>query len=262
MPTWLPHDFLSFWRIWLPPLLALGAALALRPIRVVPAGAVAALLGWAALVPIPVLLRSVAIPRTPLDFLLLPAVFAVVAGIAAHKGGRWARWAPVLLAVGSGWWLAGMPAGRAEFWRVWVVVGMAAWVGARAVAGRPERVVLMALAVAAGLAVAGAPWPWLVAALVLAAAGLGGPGLGGAGLGGAGSTLGVALLAVVSLGLGRLVRGGLDPVDVAVLSAFGAPWVLRMTEARARRWGPWLGATAALAVTVAAVWLALRIGRI
>ena len=129
-----------------PPLLALGVALALGLIGraagarwlLANAGAAGALAGWMML-PAGAVLRTVLTPRTMTDFLLLPAAAVLVVGLAAPwlrgRAERWRgraeRWLPIALAVLAGWWLAGSAPARPEFWRVWLAVGLVAWLLAR-----------------------------------------------------------------------------------------------------------------------------------
>ena len=266
-----------------PPLVALGITLALGLIGwatgarwlVANAAAAGALAGWMALLPASAALRAVLTPRAMADFLLFPAAVVLVAGLAAPwLRGRAERWLPLALAVLAGWWLAGSSPARPEFWRAWFVVSLAAWLLARSVAkpgvgkqgvaergsaGAGGRVLAAALALWGGLLVAGAPPVWLAAALAAAAAALAAWPLGGA--------LPALLLATVAaaadLGNGRLVRGGLNPADLACLLASGAvwlvPWLTTRFGKRLGRAGTVLAVPAAAALTAGAVWLGARL---
>lgn len=252
-----------------PPLTAFGVALALGLIgKVGPrsllaaAGAGGALAGWAALLLPAAALRAVLAPRAMADFLLLPAVAAVVAGLASPwLRGRAARWLPVALVVLTGWWLAGSAPARTEFWRVWLAVGVAAWLLARAVGQQAAagRVLAAAMALSGGLLVAGAPSVWVLAALVaVVAAAVAWP---------FGAALPPVLVATVAaaadLGTGRLVRAGLNAADVACLLALGAAWLTPLIEARFSRRlgraGPAVAALTAAALAVGAVWVGRRL---
>ncbi len=256
-----------------PPLVALGTALTLGLIGwaagarwpVASAGAAGALTGWIALLPVAAALRAVLAPRAMADFLLLPAVAVVLAGLASPwLRGRAERWLPVALAVLAGWWLAGSAPARPEFWRVWLAIALAAWLLARVVAaqgsaGPGGRVLAAALALWGGLLVAGAPPVWLVAALVAVAAAMAAWPLGGA--------LPPLLLAIVAaaadLAAGRLVRAGLNATDLACLLAPGAAWLMprmaRRFGKRLGRAGTALAVPAAAALMVGAVWLSGRL---
>ncbi len=252
-----------------PPLMALGVALALglvgkmgpRPLLAA-AGAGGALAGWAALLPMAAALRAVLAPRAMADFLLLPALAAALAGLASPwLRGRAARWLPVALVVLTGWWLAESAPARAEFWRVWLAVGVAAWLLARAVGQQAAagRVLAAAVALSGGLLVAGAPSVWVTAALVaVTAAAVAWP------LGAALPPVLVATVAAAAdLGAGRLVRAGLNAADLACVLALGAAWLTPAAEARfgrrLGRAGPALAALTAAALAVGAVWVGRRL---
>ena len=260
LPGWL-HPYL-------PALLALAVALAgavacrgKRALVWAPAlGAAGALAGWAALAPVsPAALLA---PRALPEFLLLPAAAALLGGLAApYLPGPLMRWMPVVVAALSGWWLAGSPAGKAEFWRVWAAVGVLAWLLFRGMAGQASRSLAAGLALFGGLAAVGAPPVWSAAALVAAAA--------AGGLLAAGPAMPAAVMAAVvagaDLGAGRLVRFGLNPVDIACIAACGAPVVAHALQARVgKRWGragPVAAALAAAATAAACAWLATRLMR-
>ncbi len=252
-----------------PPLTAFGVALALglvgragpRPLLAA-AGAGGALAGWAALLPMAAALRAVLAPRAMADFLLLPAAVAALAGLASPwLRGRAERWLPVALAVLAGWWLAGSTPARPEFWRVWLAVGVAAWLLARPMGkyAAGGRALAAALALWGGLLAAGVPAVWTAAALVAVA--------GAATAWCLGSALPPVLVASVAaaadLGAGRLVRAGLNAADLACLMAVGAAWLAPLVQARFGRrlgWaGPAAAALSAAALATGATWLGGRL---
>ena len=168
--------------------------------------ALAALAGWALLLPASSLMRAGLAPRTGPAVLLAPAAASVIgAGLVAWRGGKLGRWMPVLLAVFAGWWLALASAGRTEFWRVWFAVALAAVALSRAIAGQPARGLACALALWGGLELASAPPAWVAAALVAVFA------WAGLLLSGSGAALPSAVMAALiggaDLAGGRLVRG-------------------------------------------------------
>jgi len=252
-----------------PPLAAFGVTLALglvgkagpRPLLAA-AGAGGALAGWAALLPMAAALRAVLAPRAMADFLLLPAGVAALAGGASPwLRGRAERWLPVALAVLAGWWLAGSTPARPEFWRVWLAVGAAAWLLARPVGkyAAGGRALAAALALWGGLLAAGAPAVWIAAALVAVA--------GAAAAWCLGAALPPVLVATVAaaadLGIGRLVRAGLNAADLACLLALGAAWLAPLVQARLGRRlggaGPATAALSAAALATGATWLGGRL---
>ncbi len=257
----------GFWAVYQGPLAALAASLLVVLLgrltrgRWTPAAA-GALVGWAALVPASTLLRAVLMPPTLVARLLLPALLAVALGfLLPVLRGRAVRWAPALVLAAAGWWLAGSPAGRGEFWRVWAAVGLGGWLLSRAVRNEPARAMAAALALWAGLVVAGAPPVWIVAALVLVAASV-------ALLGGRLAlppVLVVVAAAAASLGAGRLVRAGLNGVDAAALATLAAPWMVPVLgvrlSGRLGRAGPVLAVPAAAALAAGVVWCVARLLR-
>jgi len=74
-----------------------------------------------------------------------------------------------------------------------------------------------------------------------------------------------AVVAGADLAAGRLVRGGLNAVDLACLAACGAPWAAHLVTARLGkrlgRAGPLVAAVAGAAVAVGCAWLAARLIR-
>jgi len=206
-------------------------------------GAVGALAGWALLLLVPALAWRAALwPRTMPEHLLVPALAVVLLAFAGPRlQGRLARWAPVAAAGVIGWWLAGSPAGRAEFWRVWAIFGTTAWLLVRITAGQPARAWAAALAGWGGLAATGVPPVLTAAGLVLAAA-CAPAALLGARSRYASPLLAAAFLAMADLAVGRLPQGGLNGADLACLAALGAPALARALEGRLgrrlRRFGP------------------------
>jgi hypothetical protein len=204
-------------------------------------GAAGALAGWALLLLPAMAWRAALWPRTMPEHLLVPALVVVLlAAVGPRLQGRLARWAPVAAAGLIGWWLAGSPAGRAEFWRVWAVFGAVAWLLVRITAGQPARAWAAALAGWGGLAAAGSPPVLTAAGLVLVAA------CAPAALLGARSRhmpplLAAAFLAMADLAVGRLPQGGLNGADLACLAALSAPalaWALEGRLGRRFRRGP------------------------
>ena len=257
------------------PLIALAVVLLLGLLGRIPrarwllpvAGAAGALAGWAALLPAAAVLRAVMAPRALIEVLLLPGVAAVVAILGAAwfrtaSGGRAERWVAVGLAALTGWWLAGSAPGRAEFWRVWLAIAAAAWLLARVTekgGSAGGRVSTAALALAAGLLVAGAPPIWIAAALVAVAAGLSAWAVGGA----LPPLLVVTVAAAADLGFGRLVRGGLTAIDLAcllpVVAAWVTPWAAGRMPVRLGRAGPPAAMLASAAAAAGVVWLGGRL---
>jgi len=220
------------------------------------AGAAGALAGWAAMAPSLVAAWS---PRTVQDFALLPAAGVLLAAAAAPwLRGRPGRWLPALLTVGAGWWLAGSTPARPEFWRVWAVVAVAAVLLGRVFGTQGGRSVATAAALAVGLVVAKAAPAWLGFGAVLGLAAVGAGVTGGA----MPAVLVVVGAAVVDLGLGRLVRGGFNAIDLACVLAPVAGLVAAWAVPRlGRRWGVMrdvVGVLVGMAVVAGAVWLGSR----
>lgn len=223
-------------------------------------GALAALLGWAALSPLHGLPRLAWSPRNGPELLILPAAAACLASLAAVLL-RLGRVVPVGLALLTGWWLATSPAGRAEFWRVSIITALLCWLLSRLVAGQPARGLGAALALYGGLALTGAPPAWLGAAMAGAAVWLGllagGPGAA------APAPVLVASIVAANLAAGRAVRGGLNLVDLTCLAACAVPpvaaWVAGRLGKNLGRVGPALAAVLAAAVAVGCAWIANRV---
>lgn len=260
-------NFHSVLQAYAAPLLALAVALACGGatrwgLPVGAAGAAALLVGWAALMPSSI--RRALWPSATPAFLVLPALVAVLLGVARPMlGARLERWSPAGLAVFVGWWLAWTPAGHGEFWRVWLAVGLLAWLLSRSMAQQAVRGLAAALALWGGLVAVGAEPVWIGAALVAVAA--------AAGLlvAGPGAVLPPALLAGLAaapvLGAGRLVRAGLNGIDCAALAACAAPLLaaglLPRVGKRFGRFGPVVTALAGATLAVGLAWGAARLLR-
>ncbi len=256
----------SLWPIYRAPILTAsvtlaGAGLARALHRPLPVAPLAILVGWVMLAwpgfPARPPWAAVLSPAQLTDFLLLPAILVAAHAAFALRGKpgrRWVRWSPVLLGFLISWWIAGMPPGHREFWRVWAGTALVLWLLHRGIAGRWERAVAAVAGLAGGLIIAGAPWAWSLSALVLLASGPAPAMLIGVGA------------AAAALGAGRVVRGILDPVDVACLAALSVPWVMpRLLTSRPlrhltrTRTGAAIIAGAGLVWAV--TWLAVRLGR-
>ncbi len=222
-----------------------GLGRALR--RPLPAPALGVLAGWVALAWPGFSARppwgAVFYPRQLTDFLLLPALLVCAYPLWVRR----VRWAPFVLGAAVSWWVAHMPAVQGEFWRVWALGGLALWLMAR----DAQWALAAPVALTSGLWVAGAPAVWTVATLVLAVS--------GAPL----VLTGIGAVAV-ALGAGRLVQGGLDPVDAACGAAVLAPAVARVLAGRTRRWGragPWAAAALAVLLACGVTWTVGRLLR-
>lgn len=239
-------------------LLVLAARGTGRSRLAVVAGPLAVAVGWAAVL-LPAGWRIVLQPRSVAEHLMLPAIAAVtVAALLPYARGRWVAVLTVLLGVGAGWWLAGSPAGRAEFWRIWVSTAVLAWALARLVGTDAAKAAAAAFALWAGLLAVGAPATWQAIASVpaVAAAAL---------LAGRPSPpvapfamLVAAAAGAASLGAGRLVRGQLGAVDAACAAALAAPLLVPVLARRMGRAG-WLAPVLAAGIAAAVVWAAARI---
>ncbi|MBV8911435.1 MAG: hypothetical protein JOZ05_00180 [Acetobacteraceae bacterium] len=242
--------------------LALAGALVCRPKArraLLPAvGAGAALAGWAAMLPRGTVLQAASGPRNGPELLLLPATAAVGLSLLALWWFRERAAAALAVAV-SAWWVAGSPAARAEFWRVWAATAALGWVLSKAVGAQPFRGLAAPLALCGGLGLAGASVGWTEAALVAAA--------GWAGLmpAGAGAVIPAGLMSGLVVGAdlaaGRLVRGRIDAADLTCAIACAAPFLAGAIAARTKRLGaagPALAGIAAGLVGAGAAWLADR----
>ena len=203
------------------------------------AAAVGAAAGWAVLVHGG--WRGIVWPRGGVEYLVLPAVGFVLAGLVGQRvQSRWVGFAGVGFAA---WWLAWMPAARPEFYRVLFGAAVVAWVLGRVGAREPRLAAAVALTVAGGLVLGGAAVPWVVAELVLVAVccgvWVGGAGHGGRGQGERGGAVPVGLVMVGAVGAvlasGRMVRGGLGVVDIAGVLALLAPLLVPGVERRLGR---------------------------
>ena len=261
------------WAAYLPVLLALavsglGALLVRRRWAAwagLP-GALGVVAGWAALVTPALAWRSAVWPRTPLEHLVIPALAVAVLAFAGPRlRGRLAWWVPVLVMGFGAWWLAGYPAARPQFWRVWAAGALVGWVAVRVVAGQAVRAWAAALAAWAGLAATGAPPSVTLPALVLAGAWT------VPALAGTRSrlppafTLAVLLVAAV-LALGRLPEGGVNGADLACLMALAAPVLGGLLQRRVgrgmKRFGPAPAMAAVAAMAGGVAWAgAAMLGR-
>lgn len=218
------------------------------------AGPLAVAVGWAAVL-LPAGWRAVLQPRTAAEHLALPALAAVTAAmLLPYMRGRWGAVLPVLLAVVTGWWLAGSPAVRPEFWRVWAVAAVLAWGLARLVGADAARIAAAALALWGALLAVGAPPAWQAISSVVAAVGL-------AVLAGRPpppvapfAVLVAAAAVAASLGAGRLVRGQVGAVDAACAAALAAPLLSPVLARRMGRAG-WLAPVLSAAVAAVAAWV-------
>ena len=187
-------------------------------------------------------------PRLPLERLPVLAVAAVALGLMADLFGRSVGLAGVVLAVASGWWLAGAPRGSAEAGQVlaqMACLALAVLLALRLLRApaSPWLAAAAALALWGALVAIGAPVPWSGLALVLLAASLGqvvaAPGAAAVQLPMAAGLAGLTGLAV--LVLGRLGRGGVSRVDLVALAPVLAIWAMPRLVARL----PWAGGVVA-----------------
>jgi hypothetical protein len=269
-------EFLAYGQEFHGPLIALGVSLLLALAgRFLKAGFIAAasgglgvVAGWYTLSTLPFSLA----PRLLSDRLtVLAAAGLVVALTAARFALNRGPWPPLLLmALGSGWWLAGGPHSHAELLAVWpVAAGIAAaviavgWFTAGPVAD-PLVPALAGATLAGSLDVAGSSWSWTIMALVPAAAALGmlaAPRMPALVLLPLAADI-AATGAATDLTTGHLARGELRAVDVAVLSPLLALWLTPRLAGWLRlagRAGPLLAAVLAGAVAVGVAWGSLRL---
>ena len=258
------------WAAHRAPLLASALALAVallatalrRPALAAAAGPVGVAVGWAALAAVGGAPRLALSPRTLPERLLLPAALALVAvAVLPLARGRWATAGWMLLGALIGWWLAGTPAARVEFWRVGAACTLLAWALAASAGRDAGPAAAAALTLWGALLLVGAPAMSLGAASVVAAAALGSlvarpwppaPAL---------AVLAAAAAAAASLGGGRLVRGQVAAVDVACLAAAVAPWLVRPIGGLVPR-AAWLAPFAAAAAATGAAWAIARVAPI
>lgn len=173
---------------------------------------VGALLGWGWLLGGVQPWRMVWAPVGVAERLVLVAVVVIGVGVVGKRG----RWWGVGVTVAAAWWVAGSGLARGEFWRVWLVGGLAIWAAYRASGRDGGRGLAAPLGLAAGLAGAGAVG-WAPVAAVLAGAAV--PGAEALGL----AVLSGAAAVGASLGAGGLVRGRGNAVDLVCLVAVLAP---------------------------------------
>jgi hypothetical protein len=248
------------------PLLAAGAALlgallcrakARRPL--LPAvGALAALAGWAAMLPRATVLQAASETRTDPGLLLLPGVVAVTLSLL----GVWAqrqRFAALVLVIVVGWWVAGSPAGKPEFWRVCAATILVGAVLSGGTAREPSRGLASAVALWGGLLLTRAASGWAAAALTAAGAWAGLLAAGQGAVIPAGLMAGLVVAA--DLAGGQLVRGSVRGADVACVLACAGPYVAGGIGAHARklgRAGPALAGLAAGLLLAGLAWAAQR----
>jgi hypothetical protein len=260
------------------PLIAFGAALGLvvagRILRVgwlaAAACGVGVVAGWYVITG----RLWVVLPAPSVEDLTELSAVALLIGLLANwlGAGRLAWIGVPLSALAAGWILAGAPRHQAAWranWAIFVAVGLAVFVFARALTDRtldPVRPALAALTLAAALHVAGAPAIWLHLALV--------PGLASLAMFAVPALSGrVALPVAVDIAalgcltvllIGRLARLGFASPDAAALSPLLAIWLHPRIGARL----PWSGGAAPLAggalaggIAVGCVWLVRQLLR-
>jgi hypothetical protein len=269
-------EFLAYGQEFHGPLIALGVALALAVAgRLLKAGLLAAASGGAGVVAGWYVLSSMPFtwaPRLLPDRLSPLAVGALVLALTAARFAlSRGPWPPLLLTtLGCGWWLSGGPLTHAALLADWPVAAAVAlaifalgWLCTGPVAD-PLRPALAAFTLAAALHVVGASWSWTVMALVPACASLAMlaaprmPALVLLPLAADTAAVGSA----TDLAVGRLARGEIRAVDVAVLSPLLALWLAPMLVGRLRlagRAGPVLSAVLAGAIAVGVAWGTLRL---
>jgi hypothetical protein len=257
------------------PLIAFGVALVLAvagrvmrwPLAAAAAGGLGVAAGWYSMSLAPFSLE----PRLLADRLFVIGLGITVVSLVAGRiaGSRAVVLALLVSALGCGWWLAGGPRSRADFLFVWpVALSLAAavivtWLLIRRGMEGPFGTALAGCALAACLHIAGAPWVWVLLALVPGLASLGAvaaPRLAGLGVlplaADAAAAAGAAVLAA-----GRLTRGHVGPVDVAALAPLAALWLAPRATRALRGFGqaaPVLGAIIGFAVALAIAWMARR----
>jgi hypothetical protein len=266
-------EFLVFEREFHGPLVALGVSLLLVVAgRIFKAGLLDAAAGGAAVVAGWFVMSHEPFgiaPRLLSDRLTLLAAGAlVVTLVAARVAGNRGLWPPLLVtAIGCGWWLAGGPHSHAELLAVWpVAFGVAiavAAVGWLCADADPLRPALAAFTLAAALHVAGGSFTLALVPAVASVVMIAAPRM---------SPLVLLPLAadtaaaasVTELSVGRLARGDVRAIDIAVLSPLLALWLAPKLAGRVRaagRFGPLLAALAAGAIAVGVVWAAIRLRR-
>lgn len=258
-------DWLALWQVFRAPLIGGAAALALalpgrwRHINVllVAAGGAGVFTGWWLLagggMPLSVTPRDMA-GRLPI-LAAAAGVLAILTAWLAPQRGRLP--CLVLLAVASGWWLAGGPRGIAALTQVAVLAGgLAAWHGLAArhlSRGTPGQLALAAWTFVLALWVCHAPPAWLLLAMTPALVSLAPLLVPAAEL--MLLPLAIDLAAVMAatlLATGKLPRG-LGAMDVAV----AAP-ALALLLAPRLRFAAVLAGPVAMAIAVGLAWLAHR----
>ena len=260
----LEHEGALAWQQQRAPVVAAGVALAAwllgRLLRAAWLQAAAAGLslcaGWA------LALGGLALaPHGPAERLPMLALVALALGLAADLAGRAAVLAEIVLAIASGWWLAGAPRFHAEalpplLSMAGLALGLLVALRLLRAPSGPWSICAAALALWGALVVTGVPALWAGLALVLLAASLGQLAAPGAAavvrLPMAAGLAGLAGLAL--LVLGRLGRGGVSRVDLVALAPLLALWAMPRLAARL----PWAGgvaaALAAASLAVGVVW--------
>lgn len=202
-------------------------------------------------------------PHLPAERLPVLAVAAVAAGLAADLFGRAAWLAGFVLAVASGWWLAGAPRNSVEAGLVLPQMAGSALAVLltlrllRAPAS-PWTATAAALALWGALAATGTPALWSGLALALLAASLGQVAAPPAtSVGRLPMAAGLAGLAV--LVLGRFGQGGMSRIDLVALAPLLAMWAMPRLTARL----PWAGGVLAGAAAAGlAVGVVCGVGRL
>lgn len=269
-------EFLAYGREFHGPLVALVVALLLALAgRFMKSGLVAAasggagvLAGWYTMMN-PTFALS---PRLLSDRLPVLAAGVLIAGLLAVRFAlSRGLWPPlVVVGLGCGWWLAGGPRSQSELQAVWPVIAAVAlavvavgWLS-NGPTDDPLCPALAAFTLAAALHTVGAPRLWMMVALVPACASLA--------VLAAPRMPGVALLPLAAdaaaagsatdLAVGRLARGEVRAVDIAVLSPLLALWLAPRLSGRLRTAGSVAPLLAALIAGAASVGLAWGIWRL
>ena len=260
-----PHNAWAWLVAHAAPLLAFAVALAAPWIgrgKAVPAvGAIALLAGWGYMLGEYALPRALWAPHRGAEVLLGAA--AVSAGVAAAlvwRGGRNRRLLLGLDAAFAGWWVAHVGVGEADFWRVgFVVLVLSLWLG-RVVRDETQRGLAMALTLLGGLSVTQGGAVWITAAAVAAASWAGLLAMGKGGVLPAAPM--AALIGAADLAGGRALRGRVDGMDLACVSALVAPLVAgalaRRFSARTNRFLTVLAAVSTAGALSVLVWLVRR----
>lgn len=221
----------------------------------------ALLIGWALLQPVTLLPRVLWAPHRGAETLLAPALAGVIGmGLLAWRLRARPRLMATAMALFAGRWIARDWVGVSDFWRVWFGIAALAALLSRMMQAKPDRVLVFAAALWGGLMVAGAGTVWTLAALVTAAGAAGAVAAGARGV--FPSALLAALLGATDLAGGRLLRGRLDMVDVACVTAVVAPlageWLAARFGTLPKLVAPVMARSVGVAAAVGAVWLLRR----